>query len=53
LLGYTPPTYSHHRLIKDTTGRRLAKRDQDMSIRALRESGYTHEEVVAMSGFEG
>ncbi|MDE0794458.1 MAG: tRNA glutamyl-Q(34) synthetase GluQRS [Alphaproteobacteria bacterium] len=53
LLGYTPPTYSHHRLIKDTTGRRLAKRDQDMSIRALRESGYTQEEVVAMSGFEG
>jgi glutamyl-Q tRNA(Asp) synthetase len=53
LLGFTPPTYSHHRLIKDTTGRRLAKRDQDMSIRALRESGYTPEEVVAMSGFEG
>lgn len=53
LLGYPPPTYSHHRLIKDTTGRRLAKRDQDMSIRGLRESGYTPEEVVAMSGFEG
>ena len=53
LLGYTPPTYSHHRLIKDTTGRRLAKRDQGMSIRALRESSYTQEEVVAMSGFEG
>jgi glutamyl-Q tRNA(Asp) synthetase len=53
LLSYTPPAYHHHRLIKDTTGRRLAKRDQDMSIRALRESGYTPEEVVAMSGFEG
>ena len=51
LLGFTPPTYSHHRLIKDTAGRRLAKRDQDMSIRALRENGYTPEEVVAMSGF--
>ena len=53
LLSYTPPAYHHHRLIKDTTGRRLAKRDQDMSIRALRESGYTAEEVIAMSGFEG
>jgi glutamyl-Q tRNA(Asp) synthetase len=53
LLGYTPPGYNHHRLIRDTTGRRLAKRDQDMTIRALRESGYTPEEVVNMTGFEG
>lgn len=53
LLGFPTPTYSHHRLIKDTTGRRLAKRDQAMTIRALRESGYTPDEVIAMSGFEG
>ena len=53
LLGYDTPRYSHHRLIKDVTGRRLAKRDQDMTIRDLRESGYTPEEVIAMSGFEG
>ena len=53
LLGYTSPTYDHHRLIKDTTGRRLAKRDQDMTIRALRKSGYTPEEVINMSGFQG
>lgn len=53
LLGYTPPGYDHHRLIRDTSGRRLAKRDQDMTIRALRENGYTPEEVVNMTGFEG
>ncbi len=53
LLGYTPPGYNHHRLIRDTTGRRLAKRDQDMTIRALRESGYTPDEVINMTGFEG
>ena len=53
LLGYTPSGYNHHRLIRDTTGRRLAKRDQDMTIRALRESGYTPEEVIGMTGFEG
>jgi glutamyl-Q tRNA(Asp) synthetase len=53
LLGYTSPTYDHHRLIKDVTGRRLAKRDQDMTIRALRKSGYTPEEVINMSGFSG
>ena len=52
LLGYDTPTYCHHRLIKDTSGRRLAKRDQDMSIRGLREAGYTPEEVIGMSGFE-
>ena len=53
LLGYTPPGYDHHRLIRDTSGRRLAKRDQDITIRALRENGYTPEEVVNMTGFEG
>lgn len=53
LLGYHSPRYSHHRLIKDVTGRRLAKRDQDMTIRALRESGYSPGDVIAMSGFEG
>ncbi len=53
LLGYTPPGYDHHRLIRDTSGRRLAKRDQGMTIRAMRENGYTPEEVVNMTGFEG
>jgi glutamyl-Q tRNA(Asp) synthetase len=52
LLGFPTPSYRHHRLIKDTTGRRLAKRDQAMTIRALRESGYTSAEVTTMSGFE-
>jgi glutamyl-Q tRNA(Asp) synthetase len=51
-LGYTSPTYDHHQLIKDTTGRRLAKRDQDITIRSLRESGYTPKEIINMSGFE-
>lgn len=52
LLGYEAPRYSHHRLLRDVTGRRLAKRDQDMTIRTLRASGYTPKEVIAMSGFE-
>ena len=53
LLGYETPKYSHHRLIRDVSGRRLAKRDQDMTIRGLRASGYTPDEVIAMTGFEG
>lgn len=52
LLGFETPKYAHHRLIRDVTGRRLAKRDQDMTIRGLRAAGYTPAEVVAMSGFE-
>jgi glutamyl-Q tRNA(Asp) synthetase len=46
LLGYAAPHYAHHRLLTDTTGRRFAKRDRDMTIRAMRESGREPEEVV-------
>ena len=45
LLGYATPLYAHHRLLTDATGRRLAKRDQDLTIRSLRESGLSPEEV--------
>ncbi|PPR12225.1 MAG: Glutamate--tRNA ligase [Alphaproteobacteria bacterium MarineAlpha11_Bin1] len=53
LLGYSSPTYNHHHLIRDMKGRRLAKRDQDMTIRSLRERGYSPEDVIALTGFEG
>jgi glutamyl-Q tRNA(Asp) synthetase len=46
LLGYAAPQYAHHRLLTDATGRRFAKRDRDMTIRAMRESGMKPEEVV-------
>lgn len=45
LLGYATPLYAHHGLITDATGRRLAKRDKDLTIRSLRESGLSPEEV--------
>ncbi|MCF8533838.1 MAG: tRNA glutamyl-Q(34) synthetase GluQRS [Reyranella sp.] len=45
LLGYHTPHYAHHRLVVDATGRRLAKRHGDLTIRSLRESGVTAEEV--------
>ncbi len=51
LLGLEPPAYNHHRLITDHTGRRLAKRDKGLTIRALREAGHTPGEVIALSGF--
>jgi glutamyl-Q tRNA(Asp) synthetase len=48
LLGYETPDYHHHELLTDTTGRRLAKRDGDVTLRALRASGKTAAEVREM-----
>ena len=53
LLGYSTPEYCHHRLLTDETGRRLAKREGDVTIRALREAGYTPDEVRMMTGYTG
>jgi glutamyl-Q tRNA(Asp) synthetase len=53
LLGLDKPQYSHHRLLTDEAGRRLAKRNGDFSIRSLRGEHYTPDEVRAMTGFEG
>ncbi|MEM9781703.1 MAG: tRNA glutamyl-Q(34) synthetase GluQRS [Pseudomonadota bacterium] len=50
LLGLPCPVWRHHRLIRDTTGRRLAKRDDDRSLRSLREAGWTPADVVAAVG---
>jgi glutamyl-Q tRNA(Asp) synthetase len=46
LLGYTTPLYAHHKLLKDASGRRFAKRDRDMTIRALRDGGLSPHEVI-------
>lgn len=46
LLGYETPHYAHHRLLTDSAGRRLAKRDRDLTIRALREAGHRPAEVI-------
>jgi glutamyl-Q tRNA(Asp) synthetase len=49
LLGLPTPLYHHHRLIADAGGRRYAKSDPSLTIRALREAGRTAEEVRAMA----
>lgn len=53
LLGLGTPTYHHHRLLTDAAGRRLAKRDEALTLRALRAAGKTPDEVRAMAGFCG
>jgi glutamyl-Q tRNA(Asp) synthetase len=46
LLGYETPRYAHHKLLTDASGRRFAKRDRDMTIRAMRETGMTPRDVI-------
>jgi glutamyl-Q tRNA(Asp) synthetase len=50
LLDLPHPVYRHHRLILGEDGKRLAKRDQADTLRALRESGRTAADVRAMLG---
>jgi glutamyl-Q tRNA(Asp) synthetase len=47
LLGLPTPRYRHHPLLTDSEGRRLAKRDRALSIRAMREAGMTPAEILA------
>lgn len=47
LLGISPPRYAHHRLILDTNGRKLSKRDAAVSLHSLRMQGVTAAEVRA------
>lgn len=46
-LGLTPPKWYHCRLVVDHNGRRLAKRHDALSIRALRQRGLTPLKVLA------
>ncbi|MEL6802121.1 MAG: glutamate--tRNA ligase family protein, partial [Pseudomonadota bacterium] len=50
LLDLPTPTYHHHRLIRDDTGKRLAKRDDARAIRTYREEGATPADVRRMVG---
>lgn len=49
-LGLSPPIYHHHRLIRDDTGKRLAKRDDARAIRTYREDGASPEDIRRMVG---
>jgi len=41
LLGLSVPEYAHHKLLTDASGRRFAKRDRALTLRALRDAGHT------------
>jgi glutamyl-Q tRNA(Asp) synthetase len=48
LLGYETPRYAHHKLLTDADGRRFAKRDRSLTLRALRDSGITPAQVFSL-----
>lgn len=50
LLDLPVPEYHHHRLIRDTSGKRLAKRDDARAIKKFREDGHTPDSIRAMVG---
>ncbi|MDB6069222.1 MAG: gluQ [Verrucomicrobiales bacterium] len=50
LLGLPVPEWQHHRLVRDESGKRLAKRDHARALRSLRAAGSTPEEVWGLVG---
>jgi glutamyl-Q tRNA(Asp) synthetase len=50
LLGLPIPIYHHHTLIRDETGKRLAKRDDARAISRYRAEGATPQDIRALVG---
>lgn len=50
LLNLPVPEYCHHRLIRDDSGKRLAKRDDARALSTLRAEGATPQDILAMIG---
>ncbi len=46
LLGLPTPAYAHHRLLRDESGARLAKRNAAVTLRAMRHAGVTPDEIL-------
>jgi glutamyl-Q tRNA(Asp) synthetase len=52
LMDWPPPSYAHHELLTDASGRRLAKRDKAATLRELRTQGHSAADIRAMiAGF--
>jgi glutamyl-Q tRNA(Asp) synthetase len=51
LLGLPTPTYRHHRLLLGPDGKRYAKRDGAQTLRELRSSGMTPQQLRTELGF--
>ncbi|HVV65343.1 MAG TPA: tRNA glutamyl-Q(34) synthetase GluQRS [Rhizomicrobium sp.] len=49
-LDLPAPAYAHHRLILDANGKKFSKRDSSVTLRALRDSGATPQDIRAQLG---
>lgn len=47
LLDLPTPIYSHHKLLTDENGKRFAKRDKALTLRAMRESGISPDALIS------
>lgn len=52
VLGLPVPEWHHHDLLLGPDGKRLAKRDGAVALRALRDAGHTPAEVRVMAGMD-
>jgi glutamyl-Q tRNA(Asp) synthetase len=52
LLRLPVPVWRHHRLIRDESGRRLAKRDDARALGLVRAEGASPDHIHVMLGFE-
>ncbi len=52
LLGLPTPIYHHHLLIRDESGKRLAKRDDARAIRTYRDDGASPADIRRMVGLD-
>lgn len=52
LLSLPTPSYHHHRLIRDDSGRRLAKRDNARALALLRSEGASAVDIRTLLGFQ-
>ena len=50
LLNLPTPTYHHHKLLAGPDGKRYAKRDRSVTLRALRQGGATRADVLKRVG---
>ncbi|NOX73058.1 MAG: tRNA glutamyl-Q(34) synthetase GluQRS [Alphaproteobacteria bacterium] len=50
LLNLPTPIYRHHRLIRDKSGKRLAKRDDALAIRSYRQRGLAASDIRQLLG---
>jgi len=53
LMGWPVPRYHHHALLVGSDGKRYAKRDKSLAIRAMRQSGATPKNILAQAGVLG